>query len=409
MKKLFAALLLATGVYSNALAQGGSNYSNFGIGDIYDNISARYEGLAGTGIAVPSDYSINLENPAMWSMVSSTRIQVGYLFNQYSISDEKYNLKQNNGGVNQILGLFSIDTAKGISIAFGIMPYSTVRYLVEKQEKVNAGGVEYNGKSLYTGAGGISEAFLGASYRPFNRLRIGASACAYFGGVKKKVNTYFLTSDNGFNEIVYGKSDFVKGIGMKLGFAYEPVDNFYLGAYWNKNFNMSVDNQKYYDYLSSSDSTQSAKFDINLPDAFGVGVAYKYEKFIFAADYSAQDFSNFDYEKGFAEFKNSMNLSLGVSRLGNRTYKASVWDKITYNFGVGYRQLYYSVFGKDINEYYASVGFDIPVVGSAMLNTAVTAGIRGQNSGALVKEAFAKLNVNISLGEVWFKPFEQDY
>ena len=83
-------------------------------------------------------------------------------------------------------------------------------------------------------------------------------------------------------------------------------------------------------------------------------------------------------------------MALGCSRLGNTSARAEFFDKITYNFGVGYKQLYYNVNNTDVNEYYGSLGFDIPVVGTTLINTAFTFGVRGENSGKNISETFSQ-------------------
>ena len=80
-----------------AYAQGGSNYSIFGIGDIRRSVSSAYDGLGGTQIAVTSSYAVNLLNPAAWGALESTRLQGGFRFNQQSISNGSTSADQNNG------------------------------------------------------------------------------------------------------------------------------------------------------------------------------------------------------------------------------------------------------------------------------------------------------------------------
>ncbi len=108
------ALVLCLTSPSQLRAQGGSNYSIFGIGDLRQTLGASYDGLAGTQIAVWSDYAINLANPAAWGAVKSTRIQGGFRFNQQSVSNGSITSDQNNGKLEGMATIFSIDTALGI-------------------------------------------------------------------------------------------------------------------------------------------------------------------------------------------------------------------------------------------------------------------------------------------------------
>lgn len=411
LKKIIASAAFAMFAVAPAFAQGGSNYSMYGIGDIHNNLSARYEGMGGVSIAVPSEYGINLKNPAMWSFVETTRIQAGYHYNQRRAEYGDDLIDQSNAGVNQILGLFAIDSARGIAVSFGVLPYSSINYYIQKNDQYIDDQFDFYGESIYTGSGGITEGYIGLSSEITNNFRLGLQADIFFGTMSQATRTLFYDGIN--QEQTNDRDDQVSGSGLKFGFSYEPVKNLFVGAYYEKILKLNIDSKISYDGQLNSvtnDSTYTRKYELDLPDSYGVGIALKTGKFLIAADYSCQDFSNFKNEaNSLAEFKNSQTLAVGLSRFGSKSYRADFFDKITYNFGLGYKQLYYSVKGEDINEIFASVGFDWNTVGSMMVNLAFTGGIRGKNSDGLLKETFLRMNVNISLGETWFKPFKPDY
>ena len=113
-----------------ARSQGGSNYTAFGVGDIYQTVDAAYMGVGGTCIAYPSAHGINPMNPALWTNVTSTRLQAGYLFNQHVVDQNKSQLLQNNGKVSGIQALFAVDTSMGLCLTMGIVPYTMVNYYI---------------------------------------------------------------------------------------------------------------------------------------------------------------------------------------------------------------------------------------------------------------------------------------
>jgi len=410
MKKIIY-LLIITAFAVQANAQGGSNYSSFGIGDIHYNLGARYEGIAGVSTAIPSVYAINLKNPALWSEVLSTRLQAGYLFNQRVIENSKGDvLYQNNATLNQILAVFSIDTSKGISASFGLMPYSSVNYLVNTKSAYIKDGYEVNIINEHQGGGGISTAYLGAAWRIFPNFSIGIAGNAFFGNIEKKVNSYI---EGAYTfEPIFVKRDNARGAGLKYGLFYQPFENFYLGFSFEQILNFEFDRSVEYvnSYTGSVDSTVSYTVDAKLPNTFNIGLGYRTGMFLFGAEFSSSDFSKFDYERADnVKFKNTNTIAVGMSRFGNTSFRAGFFDRMTYNFGLGYKQLYYEVNGQNINEIYGSIGFDIPVSGLAMINSAFTFGMRGTTDNNLLKESFGRMNINISLGEIWFKPFKIDY
>lgn len=412
MRKI-AVILALFANFSLMFAQGGSNYSVFGIGDIHTNLVARYESVGGTSIAFPSNYAINTRNPAMWADVQTTRIQAGYNYNLRQVLDANEDVIQSNASANHIMGLLAIDTAKGISVSFGIMPYSSVNYLVKKLEFIDTDGFNIRGESKYQGAGGVSQAYLGVSYSPFDFVKLGFSAAGFFGNLYQNISTVFYDYVN--QNQVNRRSTIIRGSLLKSGVVLSPFKNFNLGFYYDVMPSYRNEVQIFFDGTDEknyvkNDSTRIEFVNTKLPDAFGVGFSYQYNNLVFGGDFSMQDFTNFELNKTDRfDYTNSFSASVGFSRLGVGGFRKTIFDKTTYNIGAGMKKLYYKVFGEDINEYYVSVGADIPVAGNFMINSSFTFGKRGLVKGQLLQENFFKLNMSFSLGETWFQRFKDDY
>ena len=78
MRSLIIALTVLVCGTGLATAQGGSNYSALGIGDLRTTVGGIYDGMAGTAIAMPTPYGINVVNPALVGLATTTRLQGGY-------------------------------------------------------------------------------------------------------------------------------------------------------------------------------------------------------------------------------------------------------------------------------------------------------------------------------------------
>jgi hypothetical protein len=395
----------------NAYSQGGSNYTIYGIGDIYQTVDAEYLGVGGTSIAFPSNHGINSSNPAMWSYNSSTRLQAGYLFNQHVVDQSKSQIWQNNGKVSGVQALFAVDTSIGLSFTLGLIPYTMVNYYINMPVTAEVdNSLSLTGNTLYQGSGGLSRGFLGFGTKIFNNLSIGISANATFGVISNSTYTIFnditYTSYGSTNEQV----DYIKGWGYKLGIAYSPFSKFTFGAMYENHSVLDVSRNIHYQSALTLDTTFSDNSKITLPSTIGVGFSYSIGRFIFAADYLYHDFKNFSYHPNpLVTFRNGRQISAGLSYLGNPAYSSVYADKVTYNLGFGYKELYYTVSGQDINEYFASIGGGFPVVGTVILDAALTVGQRGTMSNNLIKEWYARLSFNLSIGETWFKPFKREY
>ena len=390
-------------------SQGGSNYSIFGIGDIETSPGAAYESLAGTSIAFPTEHSINSLNPAIWSKLPKTRLMTGYKFNQHLVQDEKENiLFQNNGKISTLSSVFVIDTGMGIAVSLGINPYSGVNYLIESPVSVSFEGIEVTGNSLYQGLGGLSMGYLGASVNVFKNLSVGASAFTTFGIIKSLITTSF-NDDNFFQVSTITENKF-NGYGMRFGLLYEPINGLNIGLFSEQHFKLQYEQNQIFESSFTSDTVTVKSINVALPNAYGIGLSYLLGKFRIGADIKSYQFENLDYNPGpYTKYSNLMIYSIGFSRLGNKSTGADYIDKITYNLGLGYKQLYYQVKGNQIADMFFSVGANIPIVGTSIIDASITFGNRKMVNDFLVNEFYGRLSVDISIGETWFKPIRREY
>lgn len=408
IKQICIFLVIFSGVGYLAFSQGGSSYSVFGLGDIFSSITATADGLASTQIAMPSETMINTTNPAMWSYVSTTRLQAGYHFNQNYIISKDYSLYQNNGKVSSILAIFSVDTSMGLSIGMGIMPYSTVNYYLTSPYVVTVEGIDIGGLNTYQGSGGLSIGYLGGSINLMKNLSVGAEMFGTFGSINSSI--YTTLNDPNSYPTGNNKVDKFSGFGFKGGLFYNMIGGLSIGAFAQIQSKLTSQHTVNYISYTASDSTYSSDLDIKVPPAYGVGVSYKTGKILIGADLITQNFSNFVFQKDIkVDFKNNLQFSIGFSKLGSKYYSSHIIDKINYNLGFCYKQLYYTINNTNINEYYGSFGVDIPLVNDVMLSGGVQLGSRGTLNGGLLQENFGRLTVDLSIGETWFKPYKREY
>ncbi len=414
IKNNISILLLTLACSQFAMAQGGSNYSLFGIGDMTPAIGAQFKGLNGTSIAFPEELGINTVNPAMWSTVVSTRLQIGYSFNQHLNTTEGKDLLQNNGKLSGIQGIFSIDTSMGIAASFGIIPFSNVNFKVANPFVINNANISFSGRTVYSGIGGLNKAYIGGASNIYGGLSVGASLFAVFGKTEYNSETYF------FDEYYYTANNNTKekysGAGYSLGMYFEGPYNLNFGAYYETFNSVSVTSDLTYTSDLVADTSFRDVFDFNLPAAYGFGLSHKTGKFILGADVAFRNFSDLEYRKfDNSEFGENTRISVGVSRLGNKSAGADFLDEITYRVGAGYQNMYYKVNQRNgtgktaISEYSLSFGMSMPLPGTAFMDAALQIGSRGTTENGLIREYFARLSVDLSIGETWFKPFRRGF
>ena len=408
---LAVALLLAAPGSVQLLAQGGSNYSVFGVGDLYDHVSAVYEGLGGTSIAVPSPYALNSVNPAAVADLETTRIQAAYSFRQIQANTDLRTVSQNNGKIQGLTAGMSIDTALGAGLLFGIRPFSTVNYRFQTTETdVYDDGETVSSSTEFRGSGGLTEFFMGGAIRPVDDLAVGINGVFYIGSINTATITEYGSSL--FSAAETRRSFGFSGAGLRLGLAYDVTPRLRLGATATFNTDLDVDVEN--EYRSNSvtlygDSTISSVDVSPMPSILGFGASYTVGEFVWAADVLSKDFSSFSVRTGDgqAEFRRSNKVSAGVQWLRTTNAYQRYQDRWTWNFGLSYLQDYYQIRGTGLDEMAASIGVQIPVSERAMLDAALTVGQRGTMDDNLIQERFFRLSFSLSMGDTWFKPFGQ--
>jgi len=407
MKQLFIYFVctVSFGIQILNAQQGGSNYSIFGIGDIRQSIGAYYDGLGGTQYAVPSFHAVNIANPAMWSESKLTRLQIGFRFTQTAIEQQDVSASQNFGKLDGIAATFQVDTAMGISISGGIYPFSVVQYSVLTPVQAGISGLtDLSGGALNYGRGGVSAAFIGSSWKPIQGISVGFAALRLFGNISRVIQTELYTQP--FIS-VNQRTDRFFGSGFKLGIAANPVKGLTVGVGASIYSDLEYDS----DFRQSTLNTGGVAYDTvfmqkgisSLPMQLGFGLSYISGRWMVASDLEMQDLSAISYSQGKSLFRSGRRISIGFSRLRSYQLGTDYIDKVQFNVGAGWNQLYYSVNGIDIDEYYGSFGMQLPIAGSAMIDLALQGGMRGNTE--LVRELFLRCGFSVSAGEVWFKPF----
>lgn len=407
MKKIFVFALAISLLPMMAYSQGGSNYSVFGIGDIFSGANAAYQAIGGTFIAVPSESSVNIKNPALWGTAGSTRLMTGYNFNQHLNVVDDETLYQNNGKISGIYTLFNVDKELGVSVSFGLHSYSSVNYLISNKFRIAKDDIVQDGTHTFQGSGGLSSAYLGASTKIVDGLLFGASAFVLFGPVTSIAKTEF--DDYYTYNYEVNQSDYASGWGSRLGLYYS-YDNFNVGAYYENVSDIDFDRETRYISSVITDTLTKSSFTQKMPSSFGIGLSYKTGKFLLASDFSMINASNLKYNEGVdTEFQNAVRFSLGAIRYGSTSRSADYLDRVGYKAGFSYQQMYYKVNGNNLNELSFSLGAEMPIGLGGVLDAALVFGTRGSNADNLIKEYFGKMYVEISIGEIWFKPFKRRY
>lgn len=411
MRRLLT-LAILLGITSVALsAQGGSYYSALGIGDIRRSVGALYEAFSGTSIAMPTDHGINTVNPALLGMTPYTRLQAGYRFNQYNISNGDRSTNQNNGEIDGLLALFSVDTSAGFGITLGVLPYSTVNYASTQILQTQFEGTTITGRSNQLGEGGMSRFVLGASVRPIPSLYVGLMLQGFLGTTRYSDQVFI--DGAGFNAVTSSTTYDVRGLMGRAGLFWRITDEFSVGAIIAAGGDASVRKTENVIGVAPervfADTTILTNSTTALPFTVGGGMSYKTGKFLLGADIEYTDLSKVTvHTRPDATLGSALHLSAAVSVPGNTSSVAPYFDRWGFHGGIGYDKSYITYAGSTIADFYASLGVDLPVGGSAILDAALQGGRRARSDGEGLSEFYGRLTLTLSIGEIWFKPFARE-
>ncbi len=406
--RIIIAAALAVLAPSLLSAQGGSNYSSIGLGDIRRSVGALYDGMAGTSIAMPNDHGINIVNPALLGFSPYTRLQAGYRFNQHLVSQDGLTSQQNNGEIDGLMVLFAIDTAHGFGISFGVVPYSSVNYAVKRELSTEVDGTRLTGRSEQNGTGGTSSLQLGVSGR-LGKFYGGISLQTLFGVITLSDDLYV----DGIAERVRSTTSYdVRGILLRAGTFYRASDRLSIGAFvaggpqgsMNTVYNAvgTLGGRTYVD------STLRVTETTELPFNLGIGASYRLGRSLLGFDLEWGDLSRVDVNpRADATYERSLRATIGYN-LPAAQYAPSFWEKWGFRAGAGYQSMYYTFNGSPIAEYFASAGFDFPLGQSATVDAAVMGGYRGPSGSTGLSDTFLRLTVTVSIGETWFRPIARD-
>jgi len=405
-------MVIATVVTPLAVqAQGGSNYSSIGIGDVRRTTGALYEAVSGTSVAMPMDHGINVLNPSMLGLQPSTRLQVGYRFNQHLVGDRNGNsIAQNNGEFDGVLANFSVDTAYGFAVAFGLIPYTSVNYQVANDLYAEVDGVGASGQSVRNGDGGLSSLYLAVSGKLIPRLYMGVAVLPLFGNI---ILTDEVTLYGAGNYNTKSQSTFnLRGMQFRGGLYWNVTDQFNLGATFagGSNGSLLVNDRvsAFRGVIVSYDSTVITNTITPLPLSVALGASLSVGRSIIGVDVEMCDYSGLLVRNETTSYGQSYRASVGVTRPGMRIPQVPFEDRMGFHAGLCYQRLYYTYNGSPVQEFMGSVGTDFPVGGNSIADVAITGGIRGTGNSSDLRELFLRAIFTMSIGEQWFKPFVRD-
>jgi hypothetical protein len=460
------ACLLASLVCSDVMqSQSNPNsvYSRFGLGLLDSPGAAPHFGMGGTTTAITDPIVLNLANPASYSFLDVTNLQImgkgGYTKASNSITSSSY-----GSGQFHELGMGFKKPGSKWGLAFGITPFSSIDYKFTSQDTLSD---TLKASYTYEGNGGLNKVTIGTSrlfkfYRKPNQtdslqkgitdttnirvhqLSIGINANYVFGNVRRENRIVFDNSETytTLNNVTLWAQGFIFEAGLlyKVNLTSKRDDkdrivggsNLQLGADYMLNGNLFAD---YSELISSirilsngairdtSFHLESEKGRLIIPQRISVGAVWKlfgkkWGSLSFAFDYKLQDWSQYKLritnEANLDKGLNSSNtMSAGVEFKPATDVNNGFFNRM--NYRVGYRSYESALVLNNtrIIQQGVTMGLSIPVIRSlSKFHIGAELGKTGTTDAGLVEERYLTIMAGVTLTpsafDKWFRQIKYD-
>jgi long-subunit fatty acid transport protein len=390
-----------------------SPYSQFGLGELNSGSFGINTAMANTGIAYADYAHINLLNPASYSDFSLTVFEAGARLNRNFLTQNEATATAGNTGFGYVAIGFPLK--KWWGAAFGILPYSGVNYSFSQTTLL--AGETRPVTFQYIGRGGYNRAFIGNSFKIYDKLKFGFNTSFLFGAIDRESSVIYDVTVVPFNSRIRNK-EFVSSFTGDAGLQYKHkiTEEKYLsfGAVYglgnDLNAQQSITSFTYIQRVNAITVKDTIlnivdeKGKISLPSKYGFGLSfYKKNNYLISLDYTQHNWSNFSKFDRAYDYKNSNRIALGGQYTPDFTALRKPLKTSTYRFGLHYEQTFLEINDNPINDIGISLGFAYPVFKSrSTMNVSVTFGQRGTTNNNLIQENYILANFGMIINDKWF-------
>lgn len=434
----------------SAKAQG--PYSIFGIGTTQNNPLPVGSAMGGVGVGLRDSNNINFLNPASYSAFELAQAQIGFETNIYNRLIQGFPDRDIATSLNQVaLGFPIIHRRKfNWGLMIGYQPFSSLGYKVF-DTTVQVFGVDtLTLREQYDGDGGLNRVFIGNGFRLFKGLSVGFNAGILFGTSNRNSALIFPSGTNYLSSRVQEKTrvlsfSFDAGIQYEIRFPsyrFFPKSNgtidtvrrnysFTIGATFGLGQSINADFQRL-GILFLPNSTEfgvdtfelqpSSSGRIILPHTFGVGFQISNMNiWKIVTDFNYGKWSDFRYfDQTNTAYFDSYSFHIGGeykplfkdALLGKGTF----FKNIIYRAGFRYHNMPLRPDGNPVQEIGISFGLGLPVGMKtsylsdlerkdffSFINLGMEFGVQQSTTGSAVNDNFFRLNVGITLRDLWFQ------
>lgn len=392
-------------------------------------------GGIGTAVRKPSGFNdINISNPASYSSIQLTTIDIGAYMGISSLSTNAIpSQTSTNFRLSHIA--FGIPVSKQSALSFGLVPYTNLGYSYRQQttlplNRASSGGIDTSAtvNNIYSGSGGLSKAYIGYGFGIGENLNLGFNIGYIFGNEKQNRATEYPNIPTVLNSNIENSFS-AGGINFDFGAQYNikvsETRRFTLGYSGSAGSNLNT-NSKFIvsQYLFASDGTADLARDslisttasgkIKLPMMNRFGIVYQKDgHYMIGADVKLGQWSNLTVDGVNANLQNSQSFALGGQITPNIDAIGSYLSLVDYRFGLKYDKTYINTNSTDIKQYAATFGLGLPIPNDSRtsfykVNIAAEVGRRGTLENSLVRENYVNIYLGFTINDKWFRKYKFD-
>lgn len=378
-----------------------SPYSMFGTGSIDEGDHGANAGMAGTGIGMREENTLNSANPA-----SLTAIRPKTFVMDFAVTGSGSGFY--GQGRSSYLGTGNIDkigfgfrVGSFVSASVGLTPFSMSGYKISKDTFMEGKDESFN--SIFTGTGGLHKVYVSLGFDVFRDLSIGFTGSIIMGQITSVEESDYWTSTTKSVAGITPYLDFGIQYHRSTG-RYSSVTAGITGSY-RKKFSM----HNTYSLTDNNDSTTVAETvkpssEQNIPAYIGGGISYSTRTFTTAADYVFRKWSAIDSGSDFIRYKDMNKISVGLSYTPDKYDVRRYWKHIKFMLGASFDDSYLTVSGVSGIGWAVTAGMSLPIRNSTSFYWSLKYGqdtfpVYNRNT---ITEKYLRLTVGISFGESWF-------
>ncbi len=396
----FCLLIVGQIVLSQSNNLSSSPYSIYGLGNSNEVNTGKTNALGKTGIAMPSNTSINNLNPASFSTIpeKSFLFDIGIKAENETLFEDGKKETKYTANFSNIAIAFPITKNSGFGAT--LIPFTNVGYEVLDIESEIDGSTD-TFLSNITGSGGLNNLNLNYGYAIDKKLRLGISGSVLFGNIDEEEIIYFEN-----NNIIITEQNHYSGFQFGAGFQYDWSNSFSFGSTVSFPTELKGDQTKIFFEDGYTPIESNSGIDtFKLPLEIGLGIHTKInESLFFNLDYKRSFWDATKQSDSLGNYVDQDFIGIGTEFIPNKN-SFSYWKKINYRAGFNIDNGSLAIKDNRVSNYALNIGVGIPIspTHQSMLNIGYSYGQKGQVSNGLIKENYHTLTFNISLEGKWFQ------